>query len=483
MLFATGSEGQNRTAQSEFGRIPALRMFTDKEKFPTTLKEDMTGFILPAINYAMPVTDTMRCVSYIGYRTLSSEIKAPFSGWFSPLGVKGTFTDKEGKQVTYNASGMYSYFGKSMSTFISPTLAGNADPIVELRRFINTLAKEGDKTYLPLREKKVFPEKCALPSMELLFLVNALCTGSNKYDPEKDVLKVRQLLIPPKAMDRLQTSLNEMRPADMPQPVDPENPRYLLGDVTNPKAALKFTVRAWTNGQDKGKELVFGDLVAVGNNFEYKCEKGAITDEQLAQRVDLSGATDELYIPTYDEIVMLLLAEGDVPRELFEVSGVAAKCEHFPSKEEVAAYLASAEGTARVNTQQPQPCATQAAAPAAAPAAYQQPAPAPAAYQQPAPAPAPQQAAPAPQPAAPVQQAAPAYQQQAPAAPSSFQAAAPAAAPAPVPDPSDQIPGIGGHMTEAEKQELERLRGSIATLTPAEIKRLGELMTLAQTAQ
>lgn len=481
MLFTTGSEGQNRVAQSEFGRIPALRMFKEKNKFPTMLKDEMTGFIMPSINYAMPVTDTLRPVSYTGYRAVSSEIKAPFLGWFSPLGLKGEFQDKEGKRVTYNAAGMYSYFGKSMSTFLSPTLAGKDDPIVELRRFISSLERDGDKSYSHLREKKTFPEKSPLPSMELLFLVNALCTGSNKHDPEKDVLKVRQLLIPPKAMDRLQNALNEMRPADMTTPVDPENPRFLLGDITNPKGALKFTVKPWTNGQDKGKELVFGELVSSAGGFTYKCEKYAFTEEQLAQRVDLSGTTDEFYIPTYDEIVMLLLAEGAVPRELFEVSGVAAKCEHFPTREEVTAYKASADPAANVTQSQPasEPQPAQAPAPAPAPAAYAPPAAA-----APTPAPAPAAYAPTPQAQVP-----PTFNQQAPApapaqqpAPPAFQAQQPSAAAQPAAlDPNDNIPGIGG-MTDAEKQELAWLQANISTLTTEQIKRLGELMALSQTA-
>lgn len=461
-LFNVGSKGEEISANNGYNssdRIPGINMFEREGLYPAFLKSDTTGYIMPAFNYAMDRVDSEWGVSVTGYREVADQFPAPFTGWYVTLGTLRKFTGSDGKEKTFANSGCYHYFGNSLSTFLSPTLFGKDDPIVDLRKWIFTEMKNGNREYAHLVERRNWPEKDILPQYQVTTLVNAVCTKGGK-GPDANTLQPRVLIVPSRTWEQLKITLNEMTPGGI-EPLDPVNRLYKWGDITNPEKAVKFSVRPLTTAQ--GKELYFGDVTVRNGVPSLHCETGVITREQLAARVDLSGGRGEFHIPTYDEIVMLLLAEGQVPREVFTKSGVSAKCEHFPSAREVDDY----RGGARPVEHQPAP-AQSAPAPVTPAPAPVQPQPA---YTAPAPAPAPTQ-----------------YNsliQDDPEDEIPGLGTSPATTPAPAPaapaaQPAAAMPWASANLTPEEQAELENLYKNIKTAGAEGIQRMGALMAKAQ---
>lgn len=488
--------------QSQYqSNIPRLGMFADPELRPGFLGDNTTGYILPAHNPTVSKADANWNISWTGYREVSDAFPAPFSGWFVTLGMQSTTRRADGKEYTNTDSGVYNGFGKSRSMFISPRLIGQRDPIIDLRVYIYQLRKQGNTEFMRLVERKAWPEKEALPSPQRLFIANAYCTGYGK-DADAEVMKYRPIVIPARTMAQLERTLNELSPGGV-TPIDPNNQYYKWGDITNPSRAVRWTVRPLANGE-KGRELFFGDTVMRGGQLTLDYHAEAIPEEIMRARIDLAN---DFKVYSYDDIVLQILAEGEVPRDLLITSKVADKCNHFPTEEEVREYANSGAQSEANNQYQPAPAAQAAPQQTTAPAqqqtyqqpsqAYQQPAPAPQQpvqaqpYQQQAPAPSYPQPTQAQAPQQAYQQPAPAYQQPAPVQ-QPVQYAAPAPAPAPAQQqvmtnaPDDQIPGLGAepwnspNLTPEESAEMKELYSHINHMSDSkQIDRLGFLMTKA----
>lgn len=484
---------QEQVQQQYQSNIPRLGMFNDPALRPGFLGDNTTGYILPAHNPMMSKADSAWATSWGGYREVSDAFPAPFSGWFVTLGMQSVKRMPDGREYTNTDGGVYNGFGNSRSMFISPRTVGQRDPIVDLRVHIYQLRKQGNTSYMHLVERKSWPEKEALPGPQRLFIANAYCTGYGK-DADAEVMKYRPIIIPSRTMAQLERTLNELSPGGV-APIDPDNQYYKWGDITNPSRAVRWTVRPLSTGE-KGRELFFGDTVMRGGQLTLDYHVEAIPEEIMRSRIDLAN---DFKIPTYDEIVLQILAEGEVPRELLITSKVADKCNHFPTEEEVREYANSGAQSEANNQYQPVPATQQYAQPVQQAAQqpvqqYTQPVQQYTPAQQPAPQPAPQQYAqpvqqPAPQQshvqqyAAPMPQSAPQYAQPAQQMTPAQQLAQPV--------PGDEIPGLGSadcaaepwnspNLTPEEALEMKNLYSRINELSDsAEIDRLGQLMNKA----
>ena len=344
-LKVSGNDDQN-PSYSNTKRSNQLGMFHVKGLFPTMPRKGVSvkGYILPAFDSSLSAADTYRLKSFEPYRDAALQNPTTgfdaFTSWFVPLGTLNSkgYLDK---------GGIYTYFGKSMSTFISPSLTwegkkafdvannniATGDPIQDLRIYISK------STEVPADYKKRFVDRpaynandpkstgiWALPSTKIAYLVNAYCTGSNPYADDYTELKNRILLLTKTTFDDLVNDLDSYRPGNL-KPIDPNYPDFLYGDVTNPERAVMFT-----------SEPAASHISYIRLNFgNYNHRTGLACKQEnllnipgvLEGRYDLTDATDIVKIPTYDEVVKLLVDEDTVPYDLI-AKVCASKCDVFP---------------------------------------------------------------------------------------------------------------------------------------------------------
>lgn len=428
-LTTGGSAGFRATTQdtSNFEDRKRIDMFKVQGLYPMFPRKDspVRGFILPSFDKSLDPKDTTFPVSVAPYRdrtTIDPGTNMPeFTSWISF--VNG-----------------YAYYGKNMSTFVSPSMQeGRVDPIKLLRDAVKKMENRGDYRYQYLKDKRSKDDVVALPSRAHLALLNVWSANTNTRAKDANEWKNRVLCLRVTAYEHLLKQLSAMRPATMPEPVDPDWAAFLLGDVTNPSRAMEFHFGETIAEFSKNPAAVveFGQLQTdfnTGTSY-YKCNRQALTDKILAGRYDFDD-TDILHVPTTEEVLELLVEEELVPYDL--IVEVCSNVADIPPR----------KGTYKVT-----------------PPVAAQPAPAPA----PTPAPAPVAAQPAP---------------------------APAWAAAPVnpmlrEDPNDDIP-MGNSpapaqpaapsksaLTPEEQQELNTLMSRLVrpddSLSMEEVKRLQEL--------
>ena len=317
-LNTTGSKGytnvQDRTYRESTGskRIP---MFKTKDTSLEFLngKTEIKGVILPAFDPTLNENDASRPLSYGSYRdtdAVNANGDYELSAW--SVSVEG-----------------YNFMGNSMQTFISPSILRQDDPIIDLRKHIYNLRKDGDETYMNLVARPAKADwrefKLALPSTQTMVLINFWGTGGNAKADDVAEKKNRVLMLKPTAWGQLMDDLNKERPASVRVPRDPENADYLLGDVTHPDHALEFTTKAIeakgrTGNTFQAVIVDFGNLVAApGGGKQLNCKEVTIPENILAGRLDLADCDNVLHIPTYDEIVDMLIEDGMVPFELINL--------------------------------------------------------------------------------------------------------------------------------------------------------------------
>lgn len=512
-LTTTGSAGFTTMDETSSWNVNSKRidMFKIKDLYPMFLRvgSHVRGFILPGFDPSLDDSDPSRASSFCSYRDMNlidPKTGCPaFTGWVTF--VKG-----------------YSYFGKSMSTFISPVTIGMPDPIVELRKYVFMDRRNNNNVsrwdYLvkngPRKE-----DKMALPSEATMALLNVWSANTNEKAKDSAKVTNRVAVLKTTAWSHLASVLNEYRPASLANgPVDPEWSTFLRGDVTHPGRAVEWGIG--THKSDNGFEAAVFDFGGIsmmpGGAMTYNARTAALPAEALAGRYDLTDIQNVLHIPTAQEIVELLVDEGLVPYEL--ILGVCGHLvDHMPEKKASTVHTPQQPAPAQTQwaAQQPLPAAAAAAAtqpqqqtwgaPAQQPTAptnqWQQPVQtsAPAAWQAMAQQPVTQQpvmqqpATPAPQQptwGAPVQQPTPWSQapqnpllqddpeddipmgDPAPAAP-----VAQAAAAAPVAQAAAAT--VSSALSPAEEDELQKLlaalHGPSATLTAQDFERLKELRT------
>ena len=317
-LNTTGSKGytnvQDRTYRESTGskRIP---MFKTKDTSLEFLngKVEIKGVILPAFDPTLNENDASRPVSYGSYRDTDA------------VNANG---DYELSDWSVSVDG-YNFMGNSMQTFISPSIIHQDDPIIDLRKYIYNLRKAGDETYMNLVERPAKVDwrefKLALPGIQTMVLINFWGTGGNAKADDVAEKKNRVLMLKPTAWCHLMDDLNKERPASVRVPRDPENADYLLGDVTHPDHALEFTTKAIeakgrTGNTFQAVVVDFGNLVAApGGGKQLNCKEVTIPENILAGRLDLADYDSVLHIPTYDEIVDMLIEDGMVPFDLINL--------------------------------------------------------------------------------------------------------------------------------------------------------------------
>lgn len=364
----TGGSDSFKKAEENTFEGTRLSMFKDPDVRPVFLnpKKPITGFILPGFNEALAEYDESRQSSHCMYRDLSRQDpdtnNPAFTSWF--VTVPG-----------------YNFYGKGKNTFISPRAIANADPIFDCRIEVYRRRDDGDTSLLPLVARpETMKEIHILPGTIPLTLLNAVCPPTNEKEKDQTV-RNRVLVLKKSAAKKLFTDLNAPRPVAVPTPVDPDWPTFLYGDITNPKRALYF--QSVTEKLETGTEyaaLSFGKVVFVDQQtMRVDCSVTPIADQYMQGRYDLCDLQNTIYIPTYDELVELLVDEGLVPYELI-ASVCGDKVNHMPPKKVetiISTPTYAPAGTAPVAA--PQAYTPMAAAPMpSAPAPVNAPAPAPA---------------------------------------------------------------------------------------------------------
>lgn len=268
-------------------------------------KNRLEGTILPAFDTYLDKTDTAYKSSYSQYRVpnmTDPETGCPyFSEWFVSL------------------SG-YNYYGNGKMNFFSPKSIGLPDPIQDIRAYCWKLHNAGDFTYdyLITRPEK-FGDPYALPKVTPLTLFNVVCPATYDKDPVQGDAN-RVLVLKPAATDRLFSDLNAATPAGMENTSgDSWADVFCYGDITNPSSAIKFNIAL--DKLDNGMEYVYlnlGKVVLNGRARSLNCKRTVISQEFLDGRFDLTDLDNVIYIPTYQEIVDMLVQDELIPIELIE---------------------------------------------------------------------------------------------------------------------------------------------------------------------
>lgn len=311
MRITTGAESYEKVKDSNnWDNQRRINMFKVNGLYPMFLRsgKQFNGLILPAFDSSLDEFDSSRPSSYEPYRSSDLQDKntgfGAFTGWFTSL--LG-----------------YCYYGTGKSTFVSPKTVSEKDPIHDLRDYVYNLNKTmGDSTYMDLVEPKdprnyVTP----LPRASRIALVNVWAGTTNEKAKDQSVTN-RVLVLREQAFTKLRKDLDTLRPVTVDTPSDPDFPMFLYGDITSPKiGALQFSTMMYTpeNGGFAGPALDLGKLTHKGGGMQsITTTRVPVTEAMLRGRYDLADADNVLHIPTYEEIVDLLIEEGLVPYELLQ---------------------------------------------------------------------------------------------------------------------------------------------------------------------
>ena len=373
-VTTTGSFGFQNAQRRNYGNaneptIKRIPMFHIKGLFAEFLntKHNISGVILPAFDPSMEETDSARQLSVGSYRVDDGTYDADGNAYLSAWSV---------------SMDSYVFYGNSMQNFISPKVIGRPDPIIDLRIDVYRRIKEGDES---LRYLMTIPQnadwrdtKLALPNPQTMVYMNIWGTGSNAKAQDAGTVRNRILAVKGAVWQAVEGDLNKERPASVAVARDAEWPQYLYGDVTNPAHAVEFTsqvreFKSRNNSSYTSSALSFGNL--VGNPAGGKllqCKTVQIPEEALQGRFDITNCDTCFYIPTYDEIVQMLVDDGLVPHWLIKEVCVPNCKEPITFPDESKPAPAS---TAPVVAPVTAPTVAPAQAPAVAPVAAPAPAP------------------------------------------------------------------------------------------------------------
>jgi chaperonin GroES len=154
-LSSVGSAGFRKLndRNSDWENQKRINMFKVKGLYPMFLKLKVgsSGYILPGFDSSLHPEDSSRGSSIGRYRDINKidqESMLPeFTDWV-------VFVDG------------YNYYGKGMSTFVSPATIGKKDPIIELRKEVYRRKRQGDNSlnYLvELPQNATMQDKIILP--------------------------------------------------------------------------------------------------------------------------------------------------------------------------------------------------------------------------------------------------------------------------------------------------------------------------------
>lgn len=305
-----GTAGYNKmnSANENTSTRKRLYMFHPDAKISSVFiskKTRLEGTILPAFDSAMDKTDTAYKSGYSQYRVpnmTDPETGCPyFSDWFVTL------------------SG-YNYYGNGKMNFFSPKSVGCPDPIQEIRDYCWKRHNAGDFSVDSLINRpEKFGDPYALPKLTPLTLLNVVCPATYDKDPVQGEAN-RILILKSAATDKLFADLNTATPAGMENTSgDTWADVFCYGDITNPSSAIKFTTTQ--DRLDNGMEyscLNLGKVVLNGRSRVLNCKRTVIAPEFLEGRFDLTDLSNIIYIPSYQEIVDMLIQDELIPFDIIE---------------------------------------------------------------------------------------------------------------------------------------------------------------------
>ena len=320
MKLQLGSKGDAAMSrQSDWESQKRIPMFTEKDLYPTFLKQNggpYTCIILPGFNHLLSPHDQARATSYEPYRDavdLMDESQKEEGDFYPHKAFTGWYAAVYG----------YAYYGKAWSSFVSPGTPSDyfsGDPIQEIRQYVRKLDKDGDNTYSSLlKGNPNNNEICWLPNVANMMIMNIWGGSTNPKSKDQDV-KNRILVLRNMSVDKLRHDLAQQRPVAIQTPVDPDYPDYMFGDPTNPARAILCKKVAYSTTMTNGMSMTaaalsLGDMIVVGGRPQIQVQHQTISPEMLAGRYELDQV---IHVPSYEEIVDLLVEEQGVPYDLIQ---------------------------------------------------------------------------------------------------------------------------------------------------------------------
>lgn len=296
------------------------------------------GRILPAFDARVNIRDDAFLSSWEGYRFKNgakNEVTGneQYTGWFFEFFGYGMY-----------GHGRYNFPVPGTTKFLDGGHVDGSDPIVDLRKFVYKRAKEGDSSLKWLVEASVEPaykndpgitwtprNLTPLPNPTPILICNIFGAGYKQEDSEwknrllllKGYTAIKAFVGASKPPKKGTVELSELRGMlDWPstrnqQAYDPEWESYLLGDITHPTNGLVYTIAA---GSMSNKNAQYALMKFTDDNTKLVNHKTYPVDESvLKQRYRLRD--HRLFqIPTYQDIVNILVEDGMVPRDIIAMA-------------------------------------------------------------------------------------------------------------------------------------------------------------------
>lgn len=310
LRLARSSEGRKLTDEGSGSGSgePSLSLFKDKSIDVISPREKVKGMLMPAFNYSLDIHDAAFKTSVSPYRYADNDPAAA-----------DVSEPEDYYRIATPVSG-YTFFGKSKSTFMSCKMAmrngapiWGTDPIIQMRIHIYLARKAGnDELFNQLIGSRKKSDPNYFPSCSTLFLLNVWSGPTYEKAKVQDEAN-RVMVLKDLAWKDLVDQLETERSARQTRVIDQNWPDFKLGDPTKPSAPLVYTGVKKHIGTVDANCIQFSDQkckdasdVVHGNPF---------TNAQLAQRVVLADDST-WYIPTYEEMVDMLVAIKDIPYNL-----------------------------------------------------------------------------------------------------------------------------------------------------------------------
>lgn len=263
------------------------------------------GFILPGYDWSYSISDTAFGEQHLGYRTEDGEFSA-----------------------FYLTVPCYVYYGNTKAKFVSPKARGKMatvsesgdvpdthDPIFDLHKFL-TSGKPGSEKYQNLLANISSKQKAPVRKPDYRCLLN--CYGKQGPHAPAGVFVID--ISTPSYFD-LKDQLDTVRPTGF-EIVDPNFKNFVLGDVTDPTRSSLFYIRS-KEMTASGGSFRTGGIEFVEDLNDEKSVIGihrADVVKQLPNRYNfwLDDKDNVLNIPSYQEIIELLIEDNLIPVELIK---------------------------------------------------------------------------------------------------------------------------------------------------------------------
>lgn len=290
-----GSKGDSMIGSKGGGLFaPGVRVVYPKQN------SVLRGRVMPAFNVMMNQADSLYKTSIMPYRDrnapeLDKQTQTPA---FTPFFVNIQ---------------SHRFFGAKERSFLSPrtlqimegaTAEQTADPLIDL---YNGIKRTKDEDLIKLYLKKADDKKNSRPKVPL---PSKQAVMNFYHEGENGAWETSLLVLSRGAMDHMKEQLAWPVPSGK-TPHDPNWPEFLFGDITDPENGLLATVSLTKLENISAHCLHF-------STKKYSLD-GAVVKKipasELANRYDILSL-DVLVIPTYQQIVDIIVQETDIDLEL-----------------------------------------------------------------------------------------------------------------------------------------------------------------------